>query len=270
MSRSTILALCALAALAPASLRAGEISASELAEKLKQPGPHPVLIDIRPNAEYQQGSIPGAINIPGRVLLQKKMRLAQGCVVISDGISDKVDPADLAAKLEQAGVSPADYLHGGMAAWTQLKDSATTHRVGAREGRGPRSITYQDLARRTGDTSLVDLRPAAERTVPEGHDCPVRGLCSEQKFRYFDSLESFHGAHRKSKGSGDTTPLIVLIGGKDTEIADTELEKLFIEGFHRSAILLGGADIIAHQGRRGLKRKSGKSITLPAAPPANP
>lgn len=272
MSKPSRITILAALALASGQVRAAELSAAELAETLQQPGPHPVLIDIRPTAEYRRGSIPGAINIPGRVLPRKKMRFANGCILVSDGITDKVDPAALAAELAETGVSPVHHLRGGMAAWTELEDAATTRRVGAREGRGPRRITYRDLVRREGDTCLVDLRPAAERTIPEGHSCPVRGICSSQNFTYYPTLGKFHDDHA-DRGVADesaTTPLIVLIGGEDTAHADAELEKLFIEGFHRSAILLGGGEILANEGRRGLKRKGGQSITLPETPSENP
>jgi rhodanese-related sulfurtransferase len=265
-----LLPILAALALVPSHARAGKITAAELAAKLQQPGPHPVLIDIRATAEYQEGSIPGAINIPGRVLLQKRMRFAHGCVLVSDGIADKVNPAELADALGKQGVSPADYLDGGMAAWTALGDAAsTTHRVGAREARGPRSITYEDLAKRDGETCLIDLRPAGERVVPKNHTCPVRGICSQRHFTYYPNLQRFHASRRQAKGTG-TMPLIVLISGEDTGLADTELEKLFLEGYHRSAVLLGGAEILAHEGRRGLKRHNGATLELPESPSPNP
>lgn len=256
-----------LTTLALTTAHAGKLTPAQLAEVLKRPGPKPVLIDIRPTVEFREGSIPGAINIPGRVLLAKKMRFANGCVLISDGIADKVAPAELATKLAEKGVTPVDYLQGGMAAWTELKEAATTHRVGAREGRGSRTITYQDLVKREGDTCLVDVRPVAERRLPRGHQCPVRGLCSKKNFVYYPSLKAFHAAQaarRDPAEGGQPTPLILLIGGKDTSLAEDELEKLFIEGFHRSAVLLGGAGIIARQGRRGVKRRGGRTIEVPA------
>ncbi|GAA5482916.1 rhodanese-like domain-containing protein [Haloferula sargassicola] len=261
-----------LLALAPAPALAGKLTAAQLAAILAQPAPHPVLIDIRPTAQYLQGSLPGAINIPGRVLLQKNMRFAHGCVLISDGISDKVNPAELAASLGQKGVSPADYLDGGMAAWSTYSDAAANSQPGAATVRGPESITYDDLIKLTGKTCLVDLRTAAERVVPKGHVSPLQELCTERKFTYFPDLESFHAAFRNpaaAAGAG-TPPLVVLVGGEDTELPETEVEKLYLEGFHRSTVLLGGADIIANEGKRGLERQAGKTLTLPEPTAPNP
>lgn len=252
---------------------ADSILAGDLSKLLQGPGPHPTLIDIRKTADFQRGSIPGAINIPGRVLLEKRMSFSRGVVLFSDGIADKVDVAELASQLKEAGISPVHYLHGGLPAWTQLKEVSTTHQVGAREGRGSRSITYQDLVQRKGsDTVLIDLRPDPERVVPQGHQCPVGEICKTQKFRLFPNLAAFHTAQRQKKEAREVgdIPLVVLIGAEDTSIADAELEKLFIEGYHRSTILLGGADIIAKKGLRGHKRQSGRTIEVPSENPSNP
>jgi hypothetical protein len=243
-------------------LHGAEISATELKEMLARPGPHPVLIDIRSTADFQLGSIPSAINIPGRVLLEKRMKFNNGCVLISDGIADKVDPADLATRFQALIGGKVDFLGGGLAAWSELKDVSTTHAVGAREGRSSRTVTYQDIADRRGGVCLIDLRTAPERVVPAGHKCPVGGLCRQQAFHYCASLEEFHRLHRQRNTPPGEGPLIVLVDGEDGR-ADAELEKLLVEGHHRAAILLGGAEIIATQGRRGLERRGGASIRFP-------
>lgn len=251
-----------LSAIPISGLRGAEISANELKEMLARPGPHPVLIDIRSTADFQMGSIPSAINIPGRVLLEKKMKFNNGCVLISDGIADKVDPADLANRLQASIGVKVDYLRGGLAAWSELDDVSTTHAVGAREGRSSRAVTYQDIAGRQGGVWLIDLRSAPEKVVPKGHKCPVGGLCGQRGFQYCGSLADFHRLIRQRNVKPGEGPLIVLIDGEDGR-ADAELEKLLIEGHHRAAILLGGAEIIATQGRRGLERRGGATIRFP-------
>lgn len=251
MSASAVLRLSA----------AEQISAQQLRTLLDQPGPHPILIDVRKTSEFVQGSIPGAINIPARVLLAKKMNFSRGCIIISDGLVDKVDPAKLADDFSATGVSGVRYLHGGLAAWSEMVDAPTTTGTGATIGRTNSTITYQDLAKRDGGVCLVDLRPADERGVPDGHKCPINGFCRTQRFDYVPTLKAFHRSHaqRSRRDRAGEGPLVVLVGGKETDMQH-EVKKLHVQGFRRVAVLLGGGEIIATEGRRGRKRGTGAVI----------
>lgn len=243
--------------------RGEKILASDLSQLLADPASAPLLIDIRPTADYRKGTIPGAINIPAQVLLEKKMNFRNGCILISDGIADKADPVVMADKLREKGVAKVDHLFGGIAAWAELSGATSTGGSGASVGRVSRTITYQDLEDRSGGVCFIDLRPDAERVPPKGHSCPVMGFCTNHKFHYCPDLPDFHRIHKgksRIKRAG-TGPLIVLIGGKETD-TEAALNKLQIEGYRRSVVLLGGADIIAVDGRRGLKRESGKVIEI--------
>jgi rhodanese-related sulfurtransferase len=155
---SIIPAAAAVLSMTGLTAAGGEISAQQLLSLLAQPGPHPVLIDIRDTNAYVSGSIPSAINVPARVLLEKRLNLSRGCVLISDGLVDKVDPAELADKLAATGVSNVNYLYGGLAAWSELEKAPTTTGTGATIGRTNSSVTYQDLEKRDGGVCLVDLR----------------------------------------------------------------------------------------------------------------
>lgn len=253
---------------------AAEISAKELRDLLNQPGPHPVLIDIRPTRAFKKGSLPGAINIPGQVLLEKKMKFSRGCVLISDGIADKVEPGPLAEKLRGKGVATVDYLKGGIAAWSELPDVSTTTGAGSSEGRSTRTLTYADLLKKTGDVCLVDLRTKKERKLPKGQKCPVAGFCGNQKFTYCPDLKDFHRRNRgkSRKARAGETPLIVLIPGEGKD-AQLVLNSLLIEGYRRSAILIGGAAAIATEGTRGLKRSGATTVhhrKKPQAPQPEP
>lgn len=242
-------------------LPAAEISAKELRELLDKPGPHPVIVDIRPTQTFKKGSLPGAINIPGQVLLEKKMSFSRGCILISDGIADKVQPGPLAEKLRAKGVPSVDYLKGGIAAWSELKEGHTTTGSGSSAGRTTRNLTYQDLLRKTGDVCVIDLRSEAEREVPEGHDCPVAGFCGLRKFGYCPDLKDFHARNRgvsRQERAGET-PLIVLIPSSSND-GQLVLNSLLIEGYRRSAILIGGAEVIATEGTRGLKRSGASTV----------
>ncbi|YCM44553.1 rhodanese-like domain-containing protein [Verrucomicrobiaceae bacterium 227] len=222
----------------------------------------PMLIDIRPTEAFIKGSIPGAINIPGPVLLEKKMNFRNGCILISDGIADKIDPAELSEKLRQKGIS-ADYLFGGVAAWAEMKDTTSTGGGGASIGRISRTLTYEDIKNRKGGVCLVDLRSDEERVVPEGHDCPVLGFCDHRRFHYCENLPEFHkmSAGKSRAVRAGTGPLVVLVAGKDTD-SEQILNRLRIEGHRRVALLLGGSEIIARDGRRGKKRVGGRVIEV--------
>lgn len=242
---------------------AEQISAQQLRVLLAEPGPHPVLIDVRKTSEFVQGSIPGAINIPARVLLAKKMNFSRGCILISDGLVDKIDPAKLATELGATGVPNVRHLHGGLAAWSELEDAPTTTGPGATIGRTNSTLTYQDLMRREGGVCLVDLRSPKEQAVPDGHQCPVTGFCNTRRFDYLPSLTAFHKSHskRNRKQQAGEGPLIVLVGGPDHDMQH-EVKKLHVQGFRRVAVLLGGAEIIAVDGRSGLKRSAGVIVEV--------
>jgi len=243
-------------------LAAGKIMCQDLAKHLQSPETAPMLIDIRPTEAFVKGSIPGSINIPGPVLLEKKMNFRNGCILISDGIADKIDPAELAEKFRQQGVS-ADYLYGGVAAWAEMKDATSTQGGGASIGRISRTLTFEDIKNRKGGVCLVDLRSEAERIVPEGHQCPVLGFCDLRRFHYCVDLPDFHkmGAGKSRELRAGTGPLVVLVAGKETD-SDQVLNRLRIEGHRRVALLLGGSDIIARDGRRGKKRVGGRVIEV--------
>lgn len=243
-------------------LSAGKIMCQDLAKRMQPPETAPMLIDIRPTEAFVKGSIPGAINIPGSVLLEKKMNFRNGCILVSDGIADKIDPADLAEKFREKGVL-ADYLFGGVAAWAEMKDTTSTQGGGASIGRISRTLTFEDIENRKGGVCLVDLRSDAERIVPEGHQCPVLGFCDQQQFHYCVDLPDFHKLSRgKSRAHrAGTGPLIVLVAGKDTD-SDEVLNRLRIAGHRRVALLLGGSEIIAREGRRGKKRVGGRVIEV--------
>ena len=243
-------------------LSAGKVMCQDLADRLRNPATAPLLIDIRPTDAFQKGTIPGAINIPGPVLLEKKMNFRNGCILVSDGIADKFDPEKLAGELQAKGVA-ADYLFGGVAAWAELKSSTSTEGAGATIGRISRTIAYEDIKDRKGGVCLVDLRSAEERVVPGGHECPVMGFCENRKFHYCTDLADYHkmqGKVPRSQRAG-TGPLVVLIAGKETE-SDDVLNRLRIDGHRRVALLLGGSEIIQRDGQRGLKRGGGRVIEV--------
>jgi len=259
LKRFLILSLIGL--ILPAN--AAELRARALKKLLAAPGPHPVLIDIRPNFKFKKGSIPGAINVPGRILLERKMKFSNGCILLCDGIADKVDVVDLASKLAAKTGVQVDYLFGGVPAWFELTGVSSTAGKGATLGQSSATLTYEDLKDRKGGVCFIDCRTKAEKEVPEGHQCPVKGFCELRQFSYCPDLADFHqrqkGKSREERaGEG---PLVVLITAKGTE-AGKDLQRLYVQGYRRCAMLIGGAEVIKVDGRRGKMRGASRNIEV--------
>jgi rhodanese-related sulfurtransferase len=258
-----LLLLLPLAAYLMVPVSAAELRAQALQKLLAGPGPHPVLVDIRPNFQFKKGSLPGAINVEGRILLERKMKFSRGCILLSDGIADKVDVADLASKLAAKTGVQVDYLYGGVPAWFELSGVSGTAKKGATLGQSSTTLTYEDLKNRTGGVCFVDCRSEEEKAVPEGHKCPVKGFCDLRKFSYCPDMADFH---RRQKGKtraqrAGEGPLIVLITAKGTE-AGKDLQRLYVQGYRRCSMLIGGAEVIKVDGRRGKMRGASRNIKV--------
>jgi rhodanese-related sulfurtransferase len=250
---SRILAAAVALTLAPHA--GAQITAAQLREKLAGQPP-PMLVDVRPLAAFQTATIPGAINIPARVLLDKKLALGGECILFSDGLHEAT-PARLVEDLRKAGVTGADYLEGGFAAWMEMREAPSTGRTGAVNFVGE-AITYEDLLKTDEKVSIIDLRPAAARTPAVGRPCPVAKICAERRFGYRGSLPDFHANEKRRReasnpGTGD---LVVLVDDGTGISADVQKE-LLAEGYRRVVVLLGGAETIALEGRRGRSRVGG-------------
>ena len=115
--------------------------------------------------------------------------------------------------------------------------------------------------KKTGGVCLIDLRSPQERAVPEGEKCPVVGFCGLRSFTYCPSLAEFHRRHRQKKREerAGEMPLTVLIPSP-TNDGEKVLNSLLMEGYRRSAILIGGALVIETQGTRGVKRSGASSV----------
>jgi rhodanese-related sulfurtransferase len=94
-----------------------EISAQETAALMKGE-PRPVLIDLRPGADFEQSHIPGAINVPAAQFRERltNLKLPKTNPVVLYGVDD-TQSRDATKYLYENGYQGALTLKGGIAAW---------------------------------------------------------------------------------------------------------------------------------------------------------
>lgn len=247
------------------------------------------LIDVRPTAIFQNGSIPGAMSIPASVILQKQLPPLAPAVLFDDGLGD-TRIREIAAELNKRPGWKADVLTGGFAAWRALPESPDTAHAGLRTD-DTRQITYDKLNVLDEPVAIVDLRPTDPATTnnPKAKAAPgtqhasaqaadpVSEFCKKQPNRSYlpnvSSLRSRFGKSTQSQGksatpgakSATTPPLLVLVAPIDEDARETR-RRLIAEGYPRVLILAGGDEAIRLEGRRGLGRISGSVGEAPARP----
>ena len=97
------------------------IRADELAALLQSPAP-PLLLDVREAWEFDQGSLPGARNVPlGDVLAQATSVARDRDIVVFCSVGPRGERA--VELLREAGIDRAKNLRGGLAAWREAEDS---------------------------------------------------------------------------------------------------------------------------------------------------
>jgi rhodanese-related sulfurtransferase len=275
------------AALASAvlAIQASAITAGDLAARLAA-GEVIHLIDLRPSARFEGGTIPGAMSMPAAIILEKRLPPLSPAVVFDDGLG-RVDVAGIVAALNQRSGWKAEALEGGFAAWQALAETAVTSPAGLRE-EDVQHITYDKLAGLTEPFVMVDVRPEdpATRGKPGARAAlgrkparateadPVAGFCARAANRvYRHSLEDLRANHAppaqaraQKRGSNPprpaaaaTPPLVVLVGAVDADQRETA-RRLRAEGYGRVLILAGGDESILLEGRRGKGRISGPVI----------
>lgn len=100
-------------------LSADPISPQNLANRLESPQA-PIVLDVRSEAEYADGHIPGAVNIPYREIparLDELMDFKTREIVVYCEVGVRAGIAELA--LEQAGFQHIVPLQGDISAWRQ-------------------------------------------------------------------------------------------------------------------------------------------------------
>jgi rhodanese-related sulfurtransferase len=261
---------------------------ADLAERLAR-NERVLLVDVRASHAYGEGHIPGAINIPLALLQHKPLPSAPFVVVYGDGLGVVDDAQALGFARAKPGVK-ADVLEGGYAAWL-----AETRLSTALPGAGPEklpSITYDQLvAANKGDMVLVDLRGtgAAESASKKTRAAGVSALAvetdvvadfgaklgvpvvaasggsaaaalaksGESRMASARSAATTAGAHVPS----DPAKLLVLVADDEASAAEIA-RQLRASGHYRFTVLIGGTEIIRHEGRQGLGRMDGRSTPV--------
>jgi len=231
------------------------------------------IIDVRSTDRFSVGHIPGAINVPAAVCVEKKLPPLGRAVIYDEGLGKDQTAAAAAALNLKPGIA-AEVLDGGFAAWEMTPGVLTTRGRGADREALP-LITYQDLKlAQSNNVVLVDLRNegvtnepgiatkslagASAGALTDLHaEFPAAKL-SPSPFRLPPALKSLSGA-------APVPPLLVLIDQGDGT-AEQTARLLRANGVTRVVILAGGEEILARQGQRGLQRQ-GSTTTAPAAPP---
>lgn len=265
--------LITLALLVLAVPSASALTVAELRARLATDDP-PTLIDVRPRAQYTQGHIPGAINLPAGLLPYKQLPPLGEVVVYGDGIDPEPVRQALAALAGKPGIVP-EPLRGGLIAWEGARPARTTRGPGLHREL-PAEIDEAQLARLVEtepDLVLVDLRgrnaqrgerrlsaTAAAQTQTQtptpteidGADRAHRRVGGAVPIERLDTLtdlgQRFPGAQRfVSGGAGgrgllgklDQDRLVVLIDRGDGA-AERLARRLRSRGLHRVVILSGG------------------------------
>lgn len=100
-----------------------EITAAELQERLADDGPQ--VVDIRPAAAYQQGHIPGAINVPLTELPRRvdEIDWAKEVVTVCPVGQSSIQAARLIGSFEGAQEATVKSLAGGYRDWEGALES---------------------------------------------------------------------------------------------------------------------------------------------------
>ncbi len=217
-------------------------------------------LDVRSKVLFQQGHIPGAINVPASLVPAKQLPPLGRVVVYDDGLGRETALAAVTALNQKSGIA-AEVLDGGFATWESAR--ATTTKAAGMKPEEIQFITYADLNETQSDNIvLVDLRkePAQLRQASAAGPAvappePLTDL--RQQFTKVRGItrSPFDLPQTRQSSAGDPAPppLLVLIDSGDGS-AQAMARTLKANGVTRFAILAGGEQILVRQGQRGLGR----------------
>lgn len=255
------------------------VTAQQLHEMLGR-GDKVTIIDIRSKWAYAKSHIPGAINIPARIIATKRLPSLGTVIVCGDGIRTGLTLEAVQDLNAKTGIC-ADMLEGGFGAWDAL-NLPNTRKSGLGRER-LRYLSYQDFekaAAENPDMVLVDLR----RTRQEDETAVAGGTRSKGARRgasrdigghVTDLSEKFPGLDcikldRKlgRAGKAEDVSIAGLLGGRGAHhrklyvliddgdgVAQKIAHRLKAAGIRRVVILAGGEQILRREGRPGLKRQ---------------
>ena len=288
------IAVLAATACSLAFTHAAVLSAAQLSQRLAA-GDVIRLVDLRPQGHFAKGSIPGAMNIPASIILEKPLPALGHVVLFDDGLG-AIDVKGIAAILNRRAGWQVDELDGGLGAWQSLNNAPFTSQTGLADT-AVQQITYERLLELQEPVVLVDLRTAnpgedaaaltrQNRGKPSAAAAadPLRDFCAKggTKRKYIGStadLRRQFGAVRKNRSKQSATtatatgtpPLVVLVNHINGDCRESA-RRLRNEGFTRILILAGGDEAIRLEGRRGVGRTAGVigGGDLPTSPSPQP
>ena len=233
------------------------------------------LIDVRDNAGYTQGHIPGAINIPARLCPMKKLPPVGLVIVYGAGLDESLTMEAVDVLNEKPGIS-AEMLDGGLLRWEALSYPSTRKKGLEREKL--RYVSYQKLeaiARSNPDLVLFDLRKIKKKQTPQSQSRRILSEGAAEGRALTDLSQEFPGV-RVITASAETAPgdkrmglaragglkgqdrdhseLYVLIDSGDG-VAEEMARSLKAAGIKRFVILAGGEETLVRKGEHGLKKK---------------
>ena len=122
MRRAPVLLLAATAVFAAAAGGPAPIEPKQLGERIAWADPSLVVLDVRTPAEFAEGHLPGAINIPHTELasrLEELSRAREADIVVYCRTGNRT--AQALGILENAGFSRLFHLQGDYTRWSEEK-----------------------------------------------------------------------------------------------------------------------------------------------------
>lgn len=226
------------------------------------------IVDLRSTDDYQHGHITGAINIPYRVVAEKRLPPLGKVVAYCDGLGSTYAAGCVAALNAKPGIQ-AEALEGGYAAWETFTN--VTAEATSVQKETPRTITYEELQATQGQNIvIVDVRREPLALAKATGETPKEKL-NLGAFRQkslprasvttdaFDQIARLKGNKKRFSGA----PSLIVVIDNDNESAMTTARRIQQSGYKRVVVLAGGEEIIRRDGRSGMARQGAAApVTL--------
>ena len=278
-----------LAALSMGAAPARAISVEVLAERLAA-GERITLVDVRSAMIYERAHIPGAINIPARLIEGKRIPALGEVVVIGDSLKLEETRGASEALARRSGIQ-SDWLEGGFEAWREQGEGFAGSAATAGKLRGttlPSTyVRYADVAhaaRTNPGLVLVDLRRLpGDAEHDESSPAGRLGAVGDEALRGSDLREVPRvDARRGPSGPSDDAAVVARVLRMARQRPDQTFvlvddgrggsealaRRLRAAGLHRVRILIGGGHELEDGGHAAPRTIESRQETGP--PPLDP